>query len=124
MLPVRRPNREGGDEKHYQYPYAEQALVEQSIRNGNAEIAIHSVERVLDKIERMEQSLIIQKCLHFDIINLVVKIAASLGQPLSGAEVTQLSSWENSRSLRAARTGRPGAARQQSHPSGPWCGCR
>lgn len=92
---------EGGDEKHYQYPYVEQALIEQSIRNGNAEIAVHSVERVLDKIERMEQSLIIQKCLHFDIINLVVKIAASLGQPLSGVEVTQLSSWENSRSLRA-----------------------
>lgn len=92
---------EGGDEKHYQYPYVEQALIEQSIRNGNAEIAIHSVERVLDKIERMEQSLIIQKCLHFDIINMVVKIAASLGQPLSGAEVTQLSSWENGQSLRA-----------------------
>lgn len=92
---------ENGDEKYYQYPYAEQALIEQSLRNGNAEIAIHAVERVLDKIERMEHSLIIQKCLHFDIINLVVKIASALGQPLSGAEVTQLSSWQNGQSLRA-----------------------
>ncbi|MBE6904828.1 MAG: helix-turn-helix transcriptional regulator [Ruminococcaceae bacterium] len=91
---------EYNDEKSYQYPYAEQALIEQSIKNGNAEIAIHSVLHVLEKIENMEQSMLIQKCLKFDIINMVVKVAASINQPLSTTEISQLSSWDTTKALK------------------------
>lgn len=87
-------------EKDFQYPYAEQALIEQSIKNGNASIAISAVNHVLDKIESLEQSMLIQKCLHFDIINMLVKIAASIHQPISSTEISQLSSWNNVSSLK------------------------
>lgn len=92
---------DSGNGKNHQYPYVEQALIEQSIRNGNAEIAIHSIERVLDKIVQTEESFIIQKCLQFDIINMVVKIASSLSLPLPSSEILRLSSWDNNQALRA-----------------------
>ncbi len=84
----------------YSYPYAEQTLIEQSIRNGNSEVAISAINHVLDKIDKLEHSLLIQKCLNFDVINMIVKIAASFNEPLSTKEISHLSSWEKSSDLK------------------------
>ena len=88
------------DEKSYQYPYVEYALIEQSVRNGNSEIAIDAIAHVTDRIDRMSASLLIRKCLHFDLINMIIKVASLTGHSLSNVEVAQLSSWDSTDALK------------------------
>lgn len=87
------------DEQSYQYPYAEYALIEQSIRNGNSGVAVDAIRHVVERIDKIGASPLIRKCLHFDLINMIIKVAATSRHPLSNAEIAQLSSWESKDAL-------------------------
>lgn len=82
-------------EEGFVYPYVERALIEQSIRNGSSETAIGVMREVFRKIESAAPSLIIQKCLHYDIINMMVKIAVSLKMPMKAHEISKMSMLED-----------------------------
>lgn len=82
-------------EEGFAYPYVERALIEQSIRSGSTETAIQVMRDVFDKIHRVAPSLIIQKCLQYDLINMMVKIAASLKMPMKAHEISKMSVLED-----------------------------
>ena len=82
-------------EEGFVYPYVERALIEQSIRNGSSETAIGVMREAFRKIESAAPSLIIRKCLHYDIINMMVKIAVSLKMPMKAHEISKMSMLED-----------------------------
>jgi two-component system, response regulator YesN len=86
--------------ENFVYPYAEQAIIEQSILNGSCEIAIQSIRSVFSKIDQIAPSFIIQKCLHFDMVNMLVKISSSLSIPINTCEISKLSFFEDFTALR------------------------
>lgn len=89
-----------GKEQGFVYPYVEHALIEQSIRTGSTSTAIQAIHTAFERIDMVSPSYIIQRCLHFDIINMLVKIASSLDMPLKSYEISQLSTWEDFGAMR------------------------
>lgn len=78
----------------HQYPYVEYSVIEQSVQNGNAEIALDAMRQVVERLEQTTVPHSVKKCLYFDLINMVIKIADKSHHPLSDAEIIQLSGWD------------------------------
>ena len=79
----------------HQYPYVEYSVIEQSVQNGNAEIALEAMRHVVERLEQMTVPHSVKKCLYFDLINMVIKIADKSHHPLSDSEIIQLSGWDS-----------------------------
>lgn len=79
--------------------YLDHTTMEQSIRSGNADLAINVVRSAFHSIEQVPSSAV-QRCLYFDLINTLVKIAAAMEMPLQLRDISKMSLLENTDSLR------------------------
>lgn len=82
-------------EEGFYYPQIEEAVIQQSIKNGNPDIAITSLREIFINTHQSAVSEQILKCLCYNIINMAAKIASSTGFPLKAREVSELSSYES-----------------------------
>ncbi len=82
-------------EEGFYYPHIEEAVIQQSIKNGNPDIAIFSLSNIFRKIQQVATSNLIFKCLYYDMVNMIVKIASAIGFPLKSREISELSGYES-----------------------------
>lgn len=79
--------------------YIDCASLERSIFSGNTDLAISIVHSNFCTIEQIP-SFSIQRCLYFDIINSIAKIASAAKIPLQMKDLSKMSLLENSDALR------------------------
>lgn len=85
--------------QEFAYPHLESAILEQSVRSGNPQAALESLRNIFERIEQMPPSIIIQQCLHYDVINMVAKIGQALHIPLTSRDITNLTTYNSFESL-------------------------
>ncbi|MDF2907918.1 MAG: AraC family transcriptional regulator [Herbinix sp.] len=86
-------NRFDTTNQEFAYPHLEHALIEQSVRNGNTQTALQSLYNIFTNIDKMAPSMLLRQCLNYDVINMVAKIAQSIGIPLTSREIANLSTY-------------------------------
>ncbi len=70
-------------------PYADLALVEQSILSGSADISTSVLRKAFEKIDRLP-SRAVRRCLYFDMVNLIIKIYEGVDAPMSSQQLSRL----------------------------------
>ena len=82
-------------EEGFAYPHIEEAVILQSIKNGNPNTAITSLANIFKNIKYIAVSDLILKCLYYNVVNMIVKIASEVGFPLKLREVSELSGYDS-----------------------------
>jgi len=77
------------------YPSDEMVYVIQSIRIGNNQTAKDSFEEFLEKTKRNVPSLLMQRCICFEIINSLAKAARDLKVELLSSEISPVVTFDN-----------------------------
>ncbi len=70
-------------------PYADQALVEQSIRSGSADLSASVVRKAFEKIDRLP-SKSVRSCLYYDMVNMMIRICENVGAPMSTEQISRI----------------------------------
>ena len=88
------------ESEEFQYPYVEHALILESIKSGNIDAAVDTLNSVFTGLSSIS-SLLLQRCLCFDVINMLVKISNTLNVPLTRQRITELSCYRSFGELQA-----------------------